>query len=192
MDLVILDRDGVINYDSDSYIKSPEEWKAIPGSLQAIARLNQSGCRVVVATNQSGLGRRLFDLESLICIHEKMQRELAEVGGVIDAIFFCPHKPQDRCKCRKPRPGMLLDLAARLSIPLHGVPVIGDSLRDVEAARAVGAHPVLVLTGKGRSVLGSGQDLKDISIYEDLAAAVDDLLTRSDRQPTTQAGRNRC
>jgi D-glycero-D-manno-heptose 1,7-bisphosphate phosphatase len=127
MKLVILDRDGVINHDSDQYIKSPEEWKPIPGSLAAIARLNQAGYRVVVATNQSGVGRGLFETDTLIAIHDKMHKALAQVGGRIDAIFFCPHTNADNCDCRKPKPGMLREIAARFNADLTGVPAIGDS-----------------------------------------------------------------
>src|SRR5690606_15356620 len=130
MRLVILDRDGVINEDSDAYIKSPDEWIPIPGSLEAIARLNRAEYRVVVASNQSGLARGLFDADTLSRIHEKMHRALADVGGAVDAVFFCPHGPDDECDCRKPRPGLLQDIARRLNVSLRGVPAVGDSLRD--------------------------------------------------------------
>lgn len=176
MRLVILDRDGVINEDSDDYIKSPEEWRAIPGSLEAIARLNRAGCRVVIASNQSGLARGLFDMGALLRIHEKLQRSLALVGGSVEAIFFCPHGPDDHCLCRKPKPGLLLDIAARLQTDLTGVPVIGDALRDVQAARAVGARPLLVRTGKGAETEMRGEGLAGVAVYDDLAAAVDALL----------------
>lgn len=149
MKLVILDRDGVINHDSDQYIKSPEEWEPIPGSLAAIARLNQAGFRVVVATNQSGIGRGLFETDTLIAIHDKMIKALAQVGGRIDAIFFCPHTNVDACDCRKPKSGMLKEIGARYNVDLTGAPAIGDSLRDLQAAVDVGAQPMLVLTGKG-------------------------------------------
>lgn len=177
MRLVILDRDGVINEDSDDYIKSPAEWHPIPGSLEAIARLNQAGYRVVVASNQSGVGRGLFSMETLMAIHEKMQRQLALVGGEIEAIFFCPHTPEDNCLCRKPKPGLLEDIATRLNIDLTDVPAIGDSLRDLEAARAVGARPILVRTGKGKATAAANKGLVGVSVYRDLAAAVDDLLS---------------
>jgi D-glycero-D-manno-heptose 1,7-bisphosphate phosphatase len=168
---MILDRDGVINYDSDLYVKSPDEWIPIPGSLDAIARLNAAGFRVVVASNQSGLARGLLTIEDLFRIHEKMYQQLAWVGGTIDAIFFCPHGPDEGCGCRKPRPGMLLDIAQRLQIGLEGVPVVGDSLRDIQAARSVGAQPVLVRTGKGeRTLRDHGDELKDVPIYDDLAS----------------------
>jgi D-glycero-D-manno-heptose 1,7-bisphosphate phosphatase len=149
MKLAIIDRDGVINYDSDQYIKTPAEWKPIPQSLEAIARLNHAGYRVVLATNQSGVGRGLFDMSTLNAIHDKMYRALAHVGGRIDALFFCPHIDESNCDCRKPKPGMLLDIAKRFNVDLKNVPFIGDSLKDLQAAQAVGAKPILVRTGKG-------------------------------------------
>ncbi len=171
MKLVILDRDGVINHDSDQYIKSPEEWKPIPGSLAAIARLNQAGYRVVVATNQSGIGRRLFETDTLMAIHEKMHKAVAQVGGRIDAIFFCPHTNADNCECRKPRPGMFREIAARFNADLTGVPAVGDSLRDLQAALAVGAQPMLVLTGKGRKTVDDPELPAETLVFTDLAAA---------------------
>lgn len=178
MRLVILDRDGVINEDSDAYIKSPDEWIPIPGSLEAIARLNRADCRVVVASNQSGLARGLFDADTLSRIHEKMHRALADVGGVIDAVFFCPHGPDDGCDCRKPRAGLLRDIARRLNVSLRGVPAIGDSLRDLQAAHSVGAQPVLVLTGKGAKTQArlQAEGFGATPVFVDLAAAVDALL----------------
>ena len=180
MRLVILDRDGVINEDSDEYIKSPEECTPIPGSLEAIARLNQAGYRVVVATNQSGIARGLFDLDTLHRIHDKLHRRLAVVGGEIEAILFCPHGPEDACGCRKPEPGLLKELAARLQVSLEGVPAVGASLRDLQAARAVGALPILVRTGKGERTLAKGEGLDGVRVYADLSAVVDALL----RDPT--------
>jgi D-glycero-D-manno-heptose 1,7-bisphosphate phosphatase len=177
LDLVILDRDGVINHDSPSCIKSPEEWLPINGALEAIARLNHAGFRIVIATNQSGLGRTLFDIETLNRIHAKMQRRLTEVGGAVEAIFFCPHLPEDDCQCRKPRPGMLLEIAERLRISLRAVPVIGDSHNDIEAALAVGAHPILVETGNGRRTLESAGPLDGVSVFADLAEAADALIS---------------
>jgi D-glycero-D-manno-heptose 1,7-bisphosphate phosphatase len=171
MKLVILDRDGVINHDSDQYIKSPEEWKPIPGSLAAIARLNQAGYRVVVATNQSGVGRGLLEMDTLIAIHDKMLRALGQVGGRIDAIFFCPHIDADNCDCRKPKAGMLREIAARFNSDLAGVPAVGDSLRDLVSAVAVGAQPMLVLTGKGRKTIDNPALPADTLVFPDLAAA---------------------
>ena len=171
MKLVILDRDGVINQDSDLYIKSPDEWKPIPGSLAAIARLNQQGYRVVVATNQSGIGRGLFEMDTLNAIHDKMLRAAAQVGARIDAVFFCPHTNADHCECRKPEPGMLREIAARYNTDLTGVPVIGDSMRDLQVAVAVGAQPMLVLTGKGSITAREPALLPHTLIFPDLAAA---------------------
>jgi D-glycero-D-manno-heptose 1,7-bisphosphate phosphatase len=168
--LVVLDRDGTINHDSDQYIKSPAEWKPIKGSLEAIARLTQAGFRVVVATNQSGIGRGLFDMATLNAIHDTMHRAVHQAGGRIDAIFFCPHTDEHRCECRKPRPGMLQEIARRLNVDLEGVPVVGDSLRDLQAAAAAGARPVLVLTGKGRKTREAGGLPQGTAVYADLAA----------------------
>ena len=176
MKLVILDRDGVINEDSDDFIKSPSEWKPIRGSLEAIARLHRGGWRVVVATNQSGIARKLLDLDTLARIHETMQRQIGDAGGMIDAVFFCPHGPNDHCDCRKPAPGMLHDIARRLHTDLTGVPAIGDSLRDIQAATAAGASPILVRTGKGgRTVDAAGLD-KNVPVFNDLYSAVDSIL----------------
>jgi D-glycero-D-manno-heptose 1,7-bisphosphate phosphatase len=179
MKLVILDRDGVINQDSDDYIKSPEEWAPIPGSPQAIARLNHAGWTVTVATNQSGIGRGLFDHDQLALIHQKMSQELATSGARIEAIAYCPHRPDNGCTCRKPRTSLLESLARRFGTPLTGVPVIGDALRDIQAAQAVGARPVLVHTGKGRQVsLTHGVELDGVEQFTDLAAAVEALLNQ--------------
>ena len=171
MKLVILDRDGVINQDSDSYIKSPEEWRPIPGSLEAIARLNHAGFLVVLATNQSGVGRGLFEVSTLNAIHDRMHRALAQIGGRIDAIFFCPHAQDANCGCRKPRSGLLEEIARRFNVDLKGVPSIGDALRDLQAAAAVGAAPILVLTGKGQKTLDAGNLPEGTQIHADLAAA---------------------
>jgi D-glycero-D-manno-heptose 1,7-bisphosphate phosphatase len=170
MKLVVLDRDGTINHDSDQYIKSPAEWKPIKGSLEAIARLTQSGHRVVVATNQSGIARGLFDMTTLNAIHDAMHRAVHQAGGRIDAIFFCPHANDANCECRKPRPGMLLEIGRRMNAPLEGVPVVGDALRDLQAAAAVGARPVLVLTGKGRKTRAAAGLPPGTEVFDDLAA----------------------
>lgn len=174
--LVILDRDGVINHDSAQYIKSPEEWKAIPGSLEAIVRLKQNGYRVVVATNQSGIGRGLFDMDTLNRMHVKMQRALGELGGRLDAIFYCPHTADSKCDCRKPKPGMLHRIASTFNVDLTGIPVIGDSLRDLQAGAAVGGQPILVLTGKGETTRDEPDLPAGTLVFADLAAAVDHLL----------------
>ncbi len=176
MRLIILDRDGVINVDSDDYIKSPDEFVPIPGSLEAIAKLTQAGWRVVVATNQSGIARGYYDLAMLQRIHDKLHRLLGAYGGEIEAIFFCPHGPDDGCDCRKPKPGLFHEIEARLQMSLQGVPAVGDSLRDLQAARAVGAKPLLVRTGKGESTLAKGEGLEGIPVFADLQAAVEELL----------------
>ena len=175
MKLIILDRDGVINKDSDLYIKSPDEWVPLPGSLEAIARLNQWGYRVVVCTNQSGIGRGLFGMDTLNAIHEKMIKAAAHAGGAIDAIFYCPHTNNDKCNCRKPKPGMLEEIASRYNVPLAGVPVVGDALRDLQAALAVGARPLLVLTGKGQKTKLDPALPPNIPVFADLAEAVKNL-----------------
>ena len=144
MKIIVLDRDGVINFDSDQFIKSPEEWKPIPGSLEAIARLNESGWRVVVASNQSGVGRGLFDMDTLNSINEKMVKAAGQVGGRFDAIFFCPHTADSTCACRKPKPGMFLQIAERFNADMKDVPVVGDSLRDLQRFAFVPEH------GRGR------------------------------------------
>jgi D-glycero-D-manno-heptose 1,7-bisphosphate phosphatase len=174
--LIILDRDGVINYDSDQFIKSPDEWRPIPGSLEAIARLNHAGFRVVVATNQSGLGRGLFDMATLIAINDKMYKTLAQVGGRIDAVFYCPHAADSACDCRKPKPGMFTEIGHRFGVELTGVPCVGDSVRDLQAAAAIEAQPILVLSGKGEKTLRDGVFPTNTIIFPDLAFAVTALL----------------
>ena len=170
MKLLMLDRDGVINHDSDQYIKSPAEWKPIKGSIEAIARLTQSGWRIVIATNQSGISRGLFDTSMLNSIHDAMHKALTQAGGRIEAIFFCPHAADANCDCRKPKPGMLLEIQRRLNIPLMGVSFVGDSLKDLQAAVAAGARPILVLTGKGGETRDAGGLPEGTEVFTDLAA----------------------
>lgn len=176
MKLIILDRDGVINEDSDAFVKSPDEWIALPGSLHAIARLRQADWTVVVASNQSGLGRGLFDMATLNAIHAKMRREVIQAGGAIDAIFICPHLPEDDCTCRKPRPGMYQQIAQRYDVELAGVPAVGDSLRDLQACAAVGCTPWLVKTGNGARTLAKGGQPENTQVADNLAAVADILL----------------
>lgn len=177
MKLLILDRDGVINHDSDDFIKSPDEWVPIPGSLEAIARLNHAGWHVVIASNQSGIGRGLFDINTLNAIHRKMLKELAGVGGRIDAIFFCPHAPEDHCSCRKPKPGLFHDIARRYELEtLDGVPAVGDSVRDLQAAQPLGCSLHLVRTGKGERIADLGNLPAGTRIHDDLAAFATWLL----------------
>jgi len=177
MKLIILDRDGVINRDSDDYIKSVDEFIPLPGSLAAIARLNRAGYKVAIATNQSGIGRGYYDETTLNAMHEKLAQMLAEEGGWVDHIVHCPHAPEAGCDCRKPESGMLRAIARHFDVSLKGVPVIGDSLRDLEAARRVGARPILVRTGKGERTFAANPGLEDTPVYRDLVAAVEALLT---------------
>ncbi len=170
MKLIVLDRDGTINHDSDQYVKSPAEWKPLPGALEAIARMTQAGYRIAVATNQSGIARGLFDTSTLLDIHNMLSRAVNQAGGRIDAFFFCPHAADSRCECRKPEPGMLRQISDRFGVPLHGIYMVGDALRDVQAASAVGATPVLVLTGKGRQTQKAGGLPEGTQVFRDLAA----------------------
>jgi D-glycero-D-manno-heptose 1,7-bisphosphate phosphatase len=175
--LLILDRDGVINRDSDAFVKSPAEWLPLPGAIRAIADLSKAGYTVAVASNQSGLARGLFDRNALRAMHRKLRRLVEAEGGQVDRIVVCPHGPDDGCACRKPRPGLLLRLARHYGTSLDGVPAIGDSLRDLQAAKAVGARPILVRTGNGRKTEASlGDELRDIPVFDDLPAAAAALL----------------
>jgi len=177
--LIVLDRDGVINEDSDEYVKTPEEWIAIPGSLEAIARLCKAGWTVAVATNQSGLARGLFDASTLGDMHFKMQQHLMELGGRIDLIVHCPHGPDDDCGCRKPLPGLFERIAEHFHLPdLNGVPVVGDSRRDLVAGLHHGCVPYLVRTGKGLRTL-EGDLPAGTQVFDDLAAVADHLLGKA-------------
>jgi len=179
MKLIILDRDGVINQDSDKYIKSPQEWIPIAGSLEAIARLNKADYRVVVATNQSGIARGLFDYKDLNAIHRKMNDLLAQLGGEVLGVFYCPHGPNDHCACRKPKPGLFKQIADRLHVGLTNVPAVGDSLRDIQAARRVGAKPILVRSGKGERTIAAGGLPKDVLVFDDLASVANALINEA-------------
>jgi D-glycero-D-manno-heptose 1,7-bisphosphate phosphatase len=182
MKLCILDRDGTINVDSTDYIKSPSEWRPLPGALEAIAKLNHAGWHVVVATNQSGLGRGLFDVAALNAMHAKMHSMLAAVGGRVDAIFYCPHTPDDNCRCRKPDSGLFEQISERFGMDLRGVPAVGDSHRDLMAGVAVGCASHLVLTGKASAL--RGQPLPEsypaqTRVHEDLMAFADHLVAHA-------------
>ncbi len=180
MPLLIIDRDGVINEESDEFIKTPEEWRPIPGSLEAIARACQAGFRIVVVSNQSGLARNVVDIDNMNLVHQEMHRRANAAGGKIDAIFLCPHGPLDNCRCRKPHPGLLLDIADRLRTKLDNVPFVGDRISDLIAAKEAGAIPVLVRTGRGaQTERDEGNNLENIPVYDDLKAVVDDLLLAS-------------
>jgi D-glycero-D-manno-heptose 1,7-bisphosphate phosphatase len=174
--MIILDRDGVINLDSPAFIKSPSEWVPIPGSLEAIARLNQAGYRVVIASNQSGIARELFDMDILNAIHQKLHASAQLVGGTVDAIFFCPHAAIDNCDCRKPKAGMFEEIAKRFKVSLKGVPTVGDSLRDLQAGYVSGCVPYLVLTGKGQKTFDTGGLPPGTQVFPDLASMVHLLL----------------
>ena len=176
---MLLDRDGVINEDSDQFIKSPDEWRPISGSLEAIALLNENGFKVVVITNQSGIARGLFDLAMLDQIHQKMRQMAAEKGGAIEAIYFCPHGPEEDCGCRKPKPGLLQAFAVDHQTDLRDAILIGDSLRDIQAAEAVGARPILVKTGKGEKTLKQNPDLK-IPVFDNLYDAANSFVSEQE------------
>lgn len=189
MKLVILDRDGTINEDSAEYIKSPSEWQPLPGALEAIARLNHAGWHVVVATNQSGLGRGLFDVAALNAMHTKMHTMLAAVGGRVDAIFYCPHAPDEGCRCRKPEPGLFEQIGERYGVDLNGIPAVGDTPRDLAAALTAGCEPHLVLTGKAfpyrNKELPAAYGMAEM-VHQDLAAFADYLISL-DARPSQPA-----
>lgn len=185
--LIILDRDGVINFDSDNYIKNPDEWQPIPGSLESIARLTHAGWMVAVATNQSGIERGLFDINTLHAIHTKMVHAINAAGGRLEGIFFCPHTNSSQCQCRKPAPGLLRDIAIRFDRDLKGVPTVGDSLRDLQAGAAMQCDLWLVRTGKGERTLAAAAQAPEKAlpaetrIAADLAEVVTTLLKLQDR-----------
>lgn len=179
--LVILGRDGVLNRYREDHVKDPQEWEPVEGALQAVARLNHAGWHVVVATNQAGIGRGLIDMASLNSVHQRMIRRLAEVGGRLDAVFFCPHAPEEQCECRKPLPGMMLQIAQRYGIELGAVPLVGDNLRDLKAAVAAGCQPHLVRTGRAGDLEEEQlstllQQVPGAMAHADLASFADALL----------------
>lgn len=176
--LVMIDRDGVVNEDSADYIKSPVEWQPIPGSLEAIASLTRAGYRVVVLTNQSGVGRGLFDEETLAAIHRLMLNAVREAGGEIVGVYYCPHRPDANCECRKPRPGLFRRVERDLGVSARGAPYIGDKISDVDAAEAVGARPILVRTGQGRRDEVRAR-ARGVPVFDDLASASAALLAGS-------------
>lgn len=176
MKFIVLDRDGVINRDSEHYIKSPDEWEPLPGSLEAIAQLHRAGWKVVVATNQSAISRKLLDEKTLAAIHAKMHRAAQKAGGWIDDIVYCPHGPEDGCACRKPRPGLFHQIAHKWHIDLRGVPCVGDSLRDLQAARQVGCEPFLVLTGNGATTRKDAELPSETIVFPDLSEVSRHLL----------------
>jgi D-glycero-D-manno-heptose 1,7-bisphosphate phosphatase len=182
-EVIILDRDGVINKDSAEFIKSPREWEALPGSVEAITKLSRAGYKVVVVTNQSGIARGYFTLDELEAIHEKMRREIEAIGGKIDGIFICPHGPDDQCACRKPKSGLLIEVARQYGCGFAKMLLIGDSMRDILAAQACGCDAFLVKTGKGMATLASrSKALENVPVFDDLAAAVEYLLDHEQRK----------
>ena len=175
--MIVLDRDGVINRDSEQFVKSAAEWVPLPGSIEAIARLSRADCIVAVASNQSGLARGLFDRRALSAMHRKLRRLVAKAGGRVDRIVVCPHGPDDGCSCRKPQPGLLLRLMRYFGVPAANTTFVGDTLRDLQAARAASVRPILVRTGNGRQTAHDlPAEFAGIDVYDDLAAATDALL----------------
>jgi D-glycero-D-manno-heptose 1,7-bisphosphate phosphatase len=181
--LIILGRDGILNQYRESHVAAPEEWVAVPGALDAVARLNHAGWHVVVATNQAGIGRGMIDMAAVNAVHTHMNQQLMAQGARIDAVFFCPHTPEDGCDCRKPRPGMMLDIGRRYGVDLHTVPMVGDTLRDLQAAVAAGCEPHLVLSGRAAGI--GDEQLRqmlllvaDTQVHADLAAFAEFLMQR--------------
>lgn len=186
MKLIILGRDGILNTYRDDHVKAPEEWEPIDGALEAVARLNHAGWHVVVATNQAGIGRGMIDMASLNAVHVQMNQRVQAAGGRIDAVFFCPHTPEDQCDCRKPRPGLMLDIGKRYGIELHHVPMACDTLRDLQAAQAAGCEPHLIRCGRaadlGEPALQQmAQQVPSMRAHASLGAFADHLLARDHR-----------
>lgn len=182
--LVILGRDGILNVYREDHVKSPDEWEPIPNALEAVARLNHAGWHTVVATNQAGIGRGMIDMASINAVHQRMMQRLAEVGGRLDAVFFCPHTPEDNCDCRKPRPGLMKQIAQRYGIELRTVPMVADTLRDLQAARIAGCEPHLVRTGRAAALTDAQvveivQQVPATEVHDDLGDFVDFLLERA-------------
>lgn len=184
--LIILGRDGILNTYRDDHVKSPEEWEPIDGALEAVARLNHAGWHVVVATNQAGIGRGMIDMASLNAVHVHMNRLVQAAGGRIDAVFFCPHTPEAQCECRKPRPGLMLDIGKRYGVELHHVPMACDTLRDLQAAQAAGCEPHLIRCGRATELSESAlqqmaQQVPSMRAHASLGAFADHLLARENR-----------
>jgi D-glycero-D-manno-heptose 1,7-bisphosphate phosphatase len=190
--LVILGRDGILNQYREDHVKEPSEWVPVPGALDAVARLNHAGWHAVVATNQAGIGRGMIDMASLNAVHAHMMRTLMQQGGRIDAVFLCPHTPEEHCDCRKPLPGLMLDIGRRYGADLTQVPLVGDTARDMLAARAAGCQPHLLRTGRG-AALDEAQlqqlaaQVPGLQVHEDLSAFVDYLLQREQREVSADA-----
>ncbi len=174
--LIVLDRDGVINYDSDEYVKTVDEWIELPGAMQALAKLTKAGFKIAIATNQSGIARNYFSIKTLDAMHEKMHKLATQAGAKINFIAYCPHGPDDKCDCRKPLPGLIKQIEDGLKLSAKGCYMVGDSLRDLQAGSAAELKPILVLTGKGQRTLKKAQGLEGIPVFDDLAAFVDSLV----------------
>jgi D-glycero-D-manno-heptose 1,7-bisphosphate phosphatase len=193
--LVILGRDGILNHYREGHVTDPAEWSPIPGALEAVARINHAGWHVVVATNQAGIGRGMIDMAAVNAVHAHMYRQLSLQGGRIDAVFFCPHTPEDDCDCRKPRPGMMLDIARRYGADLAQVPMVGDTVRDLQAAQAAGCEPHLVLSGRAAALAGDALQqalaaVPSAQVHADLAAFADFLLARDHITDSSSGGLN--
>lgn len=191
--LVILGRDGILNEFRDDHVKSPDEWQPVPGALESVARLNHAGWHVVVATNQSGIGRGMIDMASVNAIHARMVQRLAMVGGRVDAVFFCPHAPEDHCDCRKPLPGLMHEVGKRYGIELKQVPMLSDTLRDLQAAHAAGCGPHLVRSGRAAAL--NDEQVRQLAaqvsgalVHDDMAAFVDHLLRREHQVDSEMGG----
>ncbi len=190
--LVILGRDGVLNQYRDSHVTAPDEWVPVPGALEAVARINHAGWHTVVATNQAGIGRGMIDMAAVNAVHAHMHQLLMAQGARVDAVFFCPHRPEDHCDCRKPEPGLLLDIGRRYNVDLRQVPMVGDTLRDLQAAQAAGCEPHLVLTGRAAALDDAAlqamvQQVPAARVHASLDAFADFLLQRG-QVPDSSAG----
>ena len=191
--LVIYGRDGILNEYREDHVKSAREWVPIPGALDAVARLNHAGWHAVVATNQAGIGRGMIDMAAINAVHARMNQQLATQGGRLDAVFFCPHTPEDDCDCRKPKPGMLLDIGRRYGADLAQVPMVGDTLRDLQAAQAAGCEPHLVLSGRAAGLKADQirqmlDQVPSAQVHADLAAFADHLLVREHKTDSVLGG----
>ena len=191
--LVILGRDGVLNEYREGHVTGPEEWEPIPGALEAVARINHAGWHAVVATNQAGIGRGMIDMAAINAVHARMNQQLLTQGGRLDAVFFCPHTPEDECDCRKPRPGLLLDIGRRYGCDLSQVPMVGDTLRDLQAAQAAGCEPHLVLSGRAQGLAEEQvqhmlQQVPSAQVHANLAAFADHILVREHKPDSVLGG----
>lgn len=191
--LVILGRDGVLNEYRSSHVTAPEEWVPVPGALEAVARINHAGWHTVVATNQAGIGRGMIDMAAINLVHARMHQMMMAHGARVDAVFFCPHTPEEACDCRKPQPGLLLDIGHRYNVHLATVPMVGDTLRDLQAAQAAGCEPHLVLTGRAAALDEAGlqamlQQVPATRVHASLDAFADFLLQRGQVPDSTSGG----